>query len=144
MQISALRFIDDEVLDALEQSASEVSEGKYFEYFIVPAIQGGAGTSINLNINEIITNRALIILGYKPGNYDVIDPIEQANVYQSTNDVIPTSLKVATMQLLNKLEEKINSLRYQVEELEKAASKYSSDRIYTNAGSCSFIIRTFI
>ena len=111
--------MDDAVLNALEQGASEVSEGKYFEYFIVPAMQGGAGTSINLNINEIITNRALTILGHRPGNYTVIDPIEQANVYQSTNDVIPTSLKVAVMELLNALEEKINFLRYRVEELEK-------------------------
>ncbi|MDD4603648.1 MAG: lyase family protein [Bacteroidales bacterium] len=118
-QIMALRFMDDAVLNALVKSALEVSEGKYFEYFIVPAIQGGAGTSINLNINEIIANRALTILGYKPGNYAIIDPIEQANVYQSTNDVIPTSLKITVMQLLKRLEEKINLLRYRVEELEK-------------------------
>ena len=114
-----IHFIEDDILDALEQSATEVSEGKHFDHFIVPAIQGGAGTSINLNINEIIANRALLILGRKPGEYDIIDPIEQANIYQSTNDVIPTSLKVATMQLLNRLEETINSLRSQVEELEK-------------------------
>jgi aspartate ammonia-lyase len=114
-----LSFFDDEIIDALEQSATEVSKGKHFEHFIVPAIQGGAGTSINLNINEIITNRALIILGHKPGEYHFIDPIEHANIYQSTNDVIPTSLKVAVMQLLNKLEESINLLRFRVEELEK-------------------------
>jgi len=113
-----IHFIEDEILDALEQSATEVSEGKHFDHFIVPAIQGGAGTSINLNVNEIIANRALLILGRKPGDYDLIDPIEEANIYQSTNDVIPTSLKVATMQLLNRLEETINSLRSQVEELE--------------------------
>jgi aspartate ammonia-lyase len=113
------KFIDDEVLDALRKSAAEASTGKFFDYFIVPAVQGGAGTSINLNINEIITNRALQILGQKPGDYHIIDPIEQANIYQSTNDVIPTSLKVAIMQLLNSLEEKINILRQQVEELEK-------------------------
>ena len=116
---TSIQFIDDAIIQALEQSAMEVSEGKHFESFIVPAVQGGAGTSINLNVNEIIANRALIILGHKPGDYSIIDPIEQANIYQSTNDVIPTSLKVAAMQLLNKLEETINSLRSQVEELEK-------------------------
>ncbi len=115
----AITFMDNKVLDALEKSATEVSEGKHFHDFIVPAVQGGAGTSINLNCNEIITNRALQILGHKPGEYAVIDPIEHANVYQSTNDVIPTSLKVAVMQLLNKLEVNINMLRGQVEELEK-------------------------
>lgn len=117
---SPMSFIDDSILNALEQSATEVSEGRHFENFIVPAIQGGAGTSINLNINEIIANRALLLLNYKPGYYHVIDPIEQANVYQSTNDVIPTSLRIAAMQLLNGLEESINSLRFQVEALEKA------------------------
>ncbi|HEY4788080.1 MAG TPA: lyase family protein [Bacteroidales bacterium] len=114
-----LQFMDDNVLSALEKSALEVSNGEHFQSFIVPAIQGGAGTSINLNINEIIANRALILLGHKPGEYNVIDPIEQANVYQSTNDVIPTSLKVAAMKLLNNLEENINSLRFEIEELEK-------------------------
>ncbi len=114
-----IQFMDDNVIDALEYSAIEVSEGKHFENFIVPAIQGGAGTSINLNINEIIANRALIHLGNKPGDYSIIDPIEQANVYQSTNDVVPTSLKVAAMLLLNRLEESINLLRLRVEELEK-------------------------
>lgn len=116
---TTMKFMDDDIIYALEQSATEVSEGRYFENFIVPAIQGGAGTSINLNINEIIVNRALIILGYKPGNYSIIDPIEHANIYQSTNDVIPTSLKVTMMQFLNKLEEKVNVLRNKVEDLEK-------------------------
>lgn len=116
---SAISFMENAVIDALEQSAVEISEGKHFEHFIVPAVQGGAGTSINLNINEIITNRALTILGHKPGDYHIIDPIEQANIYQSTNDVIPTSLKVAIMQLLSKLEESINNLRNKIEEIEK-------------------------
>src|SRR6266542_4070247 len=117
---TSMLFMDDNILDALEQSAMEVSQGKHFENFIVPAIQGGAGTSINLNINEIIANRALILLNLKPGAYHIVDPIEHANVYQSTNDVIPTSLRVAAMQLLNILEESVNSLRFQVEALEKA------------------------
>lgn len=114
-----IRFFDDNIIDALEQSAAEASEGKHFEDFIVPGIQGGAGTSINLNISEIIANRALMILDHKPGEYHIIDPIEHANIYQSTNDVIPTSLKVVIMQLLNKLEESINLLRSTVEEQEK-------------------------
>jgi aspartate ammonia-lyase len=114
-----LHFMDDAMIDALEQSALEASEGKYYEQFIVPAIQGGAGTSINLNVNEIIANRALIIMGNNPGAYNIIDPIEHANIYQSTNDVIPTSLKVAVMKLLTLLEENINRLRGKVEEIEK-------------------------
>ena len=68
--------------------------------FIVPAVQGGAGTSINMNINEIIANSALLKTGHKCGEYTYIDPLEHANIYQSTNDVIPTALTVAVMRLL--------------------------------------------
>lgn len=115
----AFELIDDIVLDALENAAREVSEGKYFDQFIVPAISGGAGTSINMNVNEIISNVALLHSGHKPGEYKFIDPIEAANIYQSTNDVVPTALKVAAMKLLTKLEESINSLRQEIEYCEK-------------------------
>jgi aspartate ammonia-lyase len=110
-----LQLIDEKRLKALEQSATEVSEGLWFSHFIVPAIQGGAGTSINMNINEIITNAALVSLDHQPGLYDIIDPIEHANIYQSTNDVIPTGLTVAAMLLLQQLEESINDLRQGIE-----------------------------
>ncbi|MGE5421441.1 MAG: lyase family protein [Chloroflexota bacterium] len=112
------RNISDDVLNALISSASEVAEGRHYDDFIVPAVQGGAGTSINMNINEIITNSALIKTGHKPGEYSFIDPTEDANIYQSTNDVIPTSLTVAVMMLVQELEEKINTLRQKIEELE--------------------------
>jgi aspartate ammonia-lyase len=112
-------FIDSKTLDALECAAKEITNGKHFEYFIVPAIQGGAGTSINMNVNEIIANRALQLLQKNPGDYQTIDPIETANIYQSTNDVIPTSLKIAIMELLGILEESINRLREQIETIEK-------------------------
>jgi aspartate ammonia-lyase len=113
------RIIDDKILDALISSAREVADGKYFDQFIVPAVQGGAGTSINMNINEIITNLSLIRTGNKCGNYTYIDPIENANIYQSTNDVIPTALTVAVMLLLQSLEDSINDLRQKVEKLER-------------------------
>lgn len=113
-----IEFMDNSIIEALKQAATEVSNGAHFDHFIVPAIQGGAGTSINLNINEIIANRALQILGLELGQYQEIDPIEQANIYQSTNDVIPTALKIASMKLLKKLEESINKNRKAMEELE--------------------------
>jgi aspartate ammonia-lyase len=113
------RIIPDDILDALVSSATEVSGGMYFDHFIVPAIQGGAGTSINMNINEIIANSALIKTGHEPGDYGFIDPTEHANIYQSTNDVIPTALTIAVMHLVRELEEKINKLRQQTEDLEK-------------------------
>jgi aspartate ammonia-lyase len=114
-----LKKIDNHILDALSTSAKEVSAGDHFDHFIIPAIQGGAGTSINMNINEIITNASLLKTGHNCGEYNYIDPTEDANIYQSTNDVIPTALTVAVMKLLQSLEEKINMLRQKVEEFEK-------------------------
>ena len=113
------KMINDNVLDALISASKEVSEGTHFDNFIIPAVQGGAGTSINMNVNEIITNLALLKSGNKLGEYNLIDPLEHANIFQSTNDVIPTALTVAVMNLLLLLEEQINSLRQKVEEFEK-------------------------
>ncbi len=111
-------LLDKQVVDSLEAAALEVSEGEYFSSFIVPAINGGAGTSINMNVNEIISNAALLKLGLTPGTYERVDPIEAANIYQSTNDVVPTALKVAIMHLLGDLESAINSLRQKIEATE--------------------------
>ena len=113
------KTINDDILDALRTSAKEVSAGNHFDHFIIPSVQGGAGTSINMNINEIITNSALLKIGHKCGEYTLIDPLEHANIFQSTNDVIPTALTIAVLQLLQSLEEKINLLHQKVEEFEK-------------------------
>jgi aspartate ammonia-lyase len=115
----SFKIIDDKILDALIFSAREVADGKHFDQFIVPAVQGGAGTSINMNVNEIITNISLIKTGNKCGNYTYIDPTEHANIYQSTNDVIPTALTIAVMKLLQLLEDGINNLRQKIEKLER-------------------------
>jgi aspartate ammonia-lyase len=114
-----VKNINDKILDALSEAAGEVAEGKYFDHFIVPALQGGAGTSINMNVNEIITNAALLKTGNKCGKYTLIDPTEHANIFQSTNDVIPTALVIAVMRLLQILEENVNGARQKMEELEK-------------------------
>jgi aspartate ammonia-lyase len=113
------RIINSDIIAALIEASEAVSEGKHFDQFIIPAIQGGAGTSINMNINEIITNASLLKLEHKCGEYNLVDPLEDANIYQSTNDVIPTALTVAAMTLLQSLEEKINMLRQTVEQYEK-------------------------
>ncbi len=117
-KINKIPFIEDEIVRALIESAEDVAEGKYFEHFIVPAVQGGAGTAVNMNINEIISNLSLKKIGKESGNYDIINPFEHANIYQSTNDVIPTALTVAVMQLLEKLEDAINKLRFDIEKKE--------------------------
>lgn len=111
--------MDESLLDRLVASASCIENMQCYEHFIVPAISGGAGTSINMNINEIIANLTLLAMGHKPGEYNFVDPIEHANIFQSTNDVIPTSLKVALMRLLVHLEDSINLLRQRIEYYEK-------------------------
>ncbi len=113
-----LNYISDEIIDALISSSIDISKGNYFSHFIIPAIQGGAGTSINLNINEIIANLSLIKLKKEPGDYKTIDPIEHANIYQSTNDVIPTALKVAVITLFKELDELINEVLLTLENVE--------------------------
>jgi len=114
-----IRKIPDSTISAMIKASKEISEGKHFNEMIIPAITGGAGTSINMNINEIIANRALQIDGKEPGNYEIINPYNDANCYQSTNDTVPTALKLAIMQLLDSLQEEINRLRFKIEEKEK-------------------------
>lgn len=111
---------DTRIFEVMCEAAFDVSTGKYTDHFIVPAIQGGAGTSINMNINEIIANATLLKMGHMPGDYEVVDPLRHSNAFQSTNDVVPTALKIAAMQLLTKLEQAINGLRSSVEASEQA------------------------
>jgi aspartate ammonia-lyase len=119
----AQALIKEAYVEALIRAADEMESGEHYDHYIVPAIQGGAGTSINMNINEIIANRALQILGQKTGAYDIIDPVEHSNIYQSTNDVVPTSLKVCLLSLLAGLEDSINTLRSGIELQEQKTQK---------------------
>ncbi len=88
---------------AIVQAAEEILEGKWHEYFIVDPIQGGAGTSMNMNTNEVIANRALEILGFNKGDYSHVSPNSHVNMSQSTNDVFPTAIHISTLNLLEKL-----------------------------------------
>ncbi|MBF0207380.1 MAG: aspartate ammonia-lyase [Oligoflexia bacterium] len=117
-------LIYDHVLKCLMESSQEIINGDHFQHFIVPGISGGAGTSINLNVNEIICNLTKIKLSESVGLSDAIglinsiDPIETANVFQSTNDVIPSALKITLIFLLKKLEDEISCLRKEIEKKE--------------------------
>ena len=96
--------MDPKIGHAIEQAADESRAGKMIDQFPLDPIQGGAGTSINMNMNEVLCNRALEILGYPKGRYDIISPNNHANMAQSTNDVFPTSIKVCLLkkaQILN-------------------------------------------
>ena len=83
---------------AIVQACDEILTGKLHEYFIVDPIQGGAGTSLNMNANEVIANRAIEILGGKKGDYSAINPNDDVNCGQSTNDVIPTAGKMTSLR----------------------------------------------
>ena len=87
--------LSDEATDAIVRACEDVAAGMFDSQFIVDAIQGGAGTSTNMNANEVIANRALELLGAAKGDYARIHPLNHVNMSQSTNDVYPTALKVA-------------------------------------------------
>jgi len=84
-------------------ASDEIIQGQWHDQFIIDPIQGGAGTSINMNTNEVIANRAIEILGEKKGNYSVISPNTHVNMAQSTNDAFPTAVHIAILTGLNKL-----------------------------------------
>ncbi len=113
--------LDQTVGNALVAAADEIIAGKLHDQFPVDPIQGGAGTSINMNTNEVLCNRALEILGDKKGNYDRISPNNHANMAQSTNDAFPTAIKVCSIQKGRLL---VKALRELAEALEVKAEKF--------------------
>jgi aspartate ammonia-lyase len=117
-----LGLIPDEKYRAVAAACSEMSEGLLDEHITVDALQGGAGTSTNMNVNEVLANRALVILGLAPGAYDTISPLDDVNLHQSTNDTYPTALKVAAIRMLRALEREVVVLQeaFQAKEKETA------------------------
>jgi aspartate ammonia-lyase len=95
--------LTSEINDAISKACLEVAEGKFDNEFVVDAIQGGAGTSTNMNANEVIANRAIEILGGKKGDYNIVHPLNHVNKSQSTNDVYPTALKLGLIFEINEL-----------------------------------------
>ncbi|MEV4953461.1 MULTISPECIES: aspartate ammonia-lyase [Paenarthrobacter] len=104
-----LGLLDAEKADAIVQACQDIMDGMLHEQFMVDVIQGGAGTSSNMNANEVIANRALEILGHPKGDYSKLHPNDHVNLSQSTNDVYPTAVNLATIfsvkELLEALEE---------------------------------------
>ena len=120
----SLGYLEQEKFDAIQRACREVMEGYLEEHFITDALQGGAGTSTNMNVNEVIANRALQILDRSPGEYNHIHPLEDINLHQSTNDTYPSALKIAAIKLIRKLERKIVALTEIFQKKEKELSKY--------------------
>ncbi|GAA0108718.1 MULTISPECIES: aspartate ammonia-lyase [Clostridium] len=108
-----------ELSNAIIKACDEIYDGKYFDQFIIDPIQGGAGTSMNMNINEIIANRANEILGYEKGEYYPVHPNDHVNMGQSTNDVIPTAASITAYKLLVKCIKNIKVLESALNEKAK-------------------------
>lgn len=116
---SILGYIPREKAIAIERACIELAEGKIRNGIELAALQGGAGTSTNMYVNELIANRALEILGRTPGDYAFISPFEHINLHQSTNDTYPTSLKVAAIIACRELEQQVSELTDAFQKKEK-------------------------
>jgi len=103
--------LDEKIGNYIALAADEIIQGKYHDQFLVDPIQGGAGTSINMNTNEVIANIALEKMGTLKGNYAVISPNTHVNMSQSTNDVVPTAAHICVRMLLNGLLDTMKELR---------------------------------
>ena len=107
----SLGLLPDPLAEAIANACDEILEGKYHSEFVVDVIQGGAGTSTNMNANEVVANRGLEILGFEKGRYDVIHPLNHVNMSQSTNDVYPTALRLSLSQQMDELLVAMEGLR---------------------------------
>ncbi|MCX7982288.1 MAG: aspartate ammonia-lyase [Syntrophales bacterium] len=105
---------------AIVEAADEVSRGGLHEHVLVDPLQGGAGTSLNMNINEIIANRAIELLGGRKGDYDLIHPLNHVNLSQSTNDVFPTAVRIAAIKLVRDVSSAMAYLQGALQNRERA------------------------
>ena len=117
-----LGLLSKPVADAIISACAEIMNGKLHTHFVIDMIQGGAGTSTNMNANEVIANRALELLGYEKGDYKYCHPNNHVNLSQSTNDAYPTSVKIALMNSNKKLIEVLSSL---IDSFHKKAKEFA-------------------
>jgi len=106
-----LGTLDDERCDAIVRACQEIRGGDLHDQFVVDVIQGGAGTSTNMNANEVVCNRALEILGHPRGDYRKLHPLDHVNASQSTNDAYPTALRIALYRLVDQLLTELSLLK---------------------------------
>jgi len=120
MANSNLELLDKKIAAAICRACDEIKSGRFHSQFVVDMIQGGAGTSTNMNANEVIANRALELLGHQKGDYEYCHPNNHVNLSQSTNDVYPTSLKIAIINsnedLIEVLKELVDAFRVKADE----------------------------
>lgn len=115
--------IDEKVGNAMIEACKEIIAGKHHENFVTDMVQGGAGTSVNMNANEVIANRALEIMGYEKADYKHCSPNDDANCGQSTNDVYPTAIRYAFIRMNKNL---VKSLSLLIESFRKKGEEFKS------------------
>ncbi len=132
---------DDAKAEAVERACREMAAGELIGHVLVDRLQGGAGTSTNMNVNEVLANRALQILGLEPGRYDRVSPLDDLNLHQSTNDTYPTALRLAAILALRRLEDRLVTLQEAFQTLEqrfahvvKVARTEMQDAVLTTLG----------
>ena len=140
---------DPKKADAIEQACREMAAGQLTAHVVVDRLQGGAGTSLNMNVSEVLANRALQILGEaaargqapRPGDYNLVSPLDDLNLHQSTNDTYPTALRLAAILLIHDLEDQLVALQEAFQALEqkfahvvKVARTEMQDAVLTTLG----------
>lgn len=132
---------DADKAEAILAACREMADGGLGQWVVVDGLQGGAGTSANMNVNEVLANRALELLGCVKGEYGRISPLDDLNRHQSTNDVFPTALRVAALELLAQLEQKVVALQEAFQQQEqrwahvvKVARTEMQDAVLITAG----------
>ena len=115
-------WLDEERKQAIVQGCDEILSGKFLDQFVVGVFQAGAGTSFNMNVNEVLTNRALDILGKEKGDYKSVNPNDHVNMGQSTNDTFPTAMHVSVLMALKPLLKEVDRLAEIFEELSRKHS----------------------
>lgn len=123
MTNAEIGLMDKKISKAIVEACDEVLSGALLNQFVVDPMQGGAGTSANMNVNEVLANRAIEILGGKKGEYTLIDPLDHVNMSQSTNDVFPTAVRIAAIRMLKPVSELFARLQNALQEKEEEFSR---------------------
>ena len=126
-----LGVLDASIVDALIEASDEMIAGELNAHLVVPILEGSGGTSTNMNVNEVIANRALILLGHSPGNHAVLHPNDHVNCGQSTNDVLPSAIKLAAYRLSGVAAESIQTA---ADSLHRKADEF--DTVYRLGRTC--------
>jgi len=120
---TSLKVLDKKIAQPIIQACDEIIEGRFYDQFIVDMLQGGAGTSTNMNANEVITNRALELAGHKKGEYNIIHPNNHVNLSQSTNDAYPSAIRLALLSSLPTLKQSLKKL---IQSFQKKSREFST------------------